>query len=172
VNCDVRDNSGPHRHTEVMDSLRHQSSIVISCSADDLYDMVADVTRMGEWSPICKACWWEEGGGPRLGATFTGRNEGPERTWETRSRVTAADRGQEFGWEVIEPPTHARWGYSFSPVDGGTEVTETWELPPEGSAFFADRFGATALEEITKRRETAEVGIERTLAAIKTSAET
>ena len=23
--------------------------------------MVSDVTRMGEWSPVCKACWWDEG---------------------------------------------------------------------------------------------------------------
>ena len=98
--------------------------------------MVADVTRMGEWSPVCTACWWDEGDGPHVGAKFTGRNERPERTWETRSEVVTADRGREFAWVVAEPPTRARWGYSFVAVDGGTEVTETWELPPEGSAFF------------------------------------
>ena len=32
---------------------------------------------MGEWSPICRACWWDEGGGPQVGAWFTGRNETP-----------------------------------------------------------------------------------------------
>ena len=30
--------------------------------------MIADVTRMGGWSPMCKACWWNEGDGPRVGA--------------------------------------------------------------------------------------------------------
>lgn len=55
--------------------------------------MVSDVTRMGEWSPVCRACWWDEGAGPRVGAWFTGRNELPERTWETRSVMVAAEPG-------------------------------------------------------------------------------
>lgn len=56
--------------------------------------MISDVTRTGEWSPVCKACWWDDGDGPWPGAWFTGRNELPERTWETRSQVVAADRGR------------------------------------------------------------------------------
>ena len=35
-----------------------------------------------------------------MGAWFTGRNEVPGRTWETRSKVVAADRGREFAWVV------------------------------------------------------------------------
>jgi len=83
-----------------MSSLRYSESIVVACPPEDLYDMVSDVTRMGEWSPVCKACWWDEGDGPRPGAWFTGRNELPERTWETRSQVVAADRGREFAFMV------------------------------------------------------------------------
>jgi hypothetical protein len=154
-----------------MDLPRQSDSIVIKRSAEDLYDMVADVTRMGQWSPVCTACWWDEGEGPNLGATFTGRNERPERTWETRSEVVAADPGREFAWVVVEPPTRARWGYSFVAVDGGTEVTETWELPPEGAAFFEARFGEDAAKEIGLRSDAAKHGIGATLAAIKGSAE-
>ena len=133
--------------------------------------MVADVTRMGEWSPVCKACWWDEGDGPKAGAKFTGRNERPERTWETRSEVLTADRGRRFDWVVVEPPTGARWGYSFVAVEGGTEVTETWELPPEGSAFFEKVFGENAAREIGIRSDGAKSGIESTLSAIKAAAE-
>ena len=53
-----------------------------------------DIARMGSWSPGCKECWWDEGAGPDVGSWFTGRNELPERTWETRGtpslRLTAA----------------------------------------------------------------------------------
>jgi hypothetical protein len=42
-----------------MGSLSYSESIVIACSTESLYDL--DVTRMGEWSPVCKACWWDEG---------------------------------------------------------------------------------------------------------------
>jgi hypothetical protein len=154
-----------------METVQRSGSIVINRSPEELYDLVADVTRMGAWSPICKACWWDEGAGPQVGAMFTGRNERPDRTWETRSEVVAADRGREFAWVVAQPPTRARWAYSFSPVDGGTQVTETWELPPEGSAFFEEMFGDEAPKEIAARRDAAESGIGETLAAIKAAAE-
>ncbi len=131
--------------------------------------MVSDVTRMGEWSPVCKACWWEEGDGPSVGAVFTGRNETPDRTWEMKNEVVAADRGKEFAWEV--QATHARWGYTFVPVDGGTEVTERWDLPAEGIAFFQERLGDDAPAAIADREQGAIAGMEETLAAIKEAAE-
>ena len=57
--------------------------------------MVSDVTRIGEWSPVCKACWWDEGSAAHVGDWFTGRNVLPDRTWETRSEVIVAKRGRE-----------------------------------------------------------------------------
>src|SRR6266568_4685493 len=129
-----------------MDNLYHSGSIVIARSPEELYDLVSDVTRMGEWSPVCKACWWDEGGDARVGAKFTGRNELPDRTWETKSEVVAADPGREFAFVV--QVTGTRWGYTFSPVDGGTEMTETWEFTPAGFAFFRERFGDDATAQI------------------------
>lgn len=32
-------------------------SIVVARDPAELYDLISDVTRMGEWSPVCKACW-------------------------------------------------------------------------------------------------------------------
>lgn len=52
---------------------------------------------------------------------------------------------------MVQPPTAARWEYSFVAKDGGTEVTETWELPPEGSVFFEKMFGDDAANEIDIR---------------------
>jgi Polyketide cyclase / dehydrase and lipid transport len=152
-----------------MDPLTHSESIVIARPPEEVYDMVSDVTRMGEWSPVCKACRWEEGDGPRLGAIFTGRNETPESTWETKNKVMAADRGKEFAWEV--QGTSARWGYTFASVDGGTEVTERWDLPAESVAFFEERFGGDAPAQIAVREQGAITGMKETLAAIKKAAE-
>jgi hypothetical protein len=152
-----------------MDPLTQSDSIVINRSPEEVYDMVSDVTRMGEWSPVCKACWWEEGDGPSVGAIFVGRNETPERTWEMKNKVVAAERGKEFAWEV--QGTHARWGYSFAPADAGAAVTEWWELPAEGIAFFQDMFGPDADAQISVREENAISGMKETLAAIKKAAE-
>lgn len=136
---------------------------------DELYALVLDVTRTGEWSPVCKACWWDDGDGPRAGAHFTGRNETSERTWETRSQVVAADPGREFAWEVNGGWVH--WGYTLEPEGDGTRLTEHWEFLPAGLAGFRERFGDAADQEIAKRSEAARTGIPETLAAIKRVAE-
>ena len=147
----------------------HAESIFIARSPEEVYDLVSDITRMGAWSPVCTACWWDEGAGPEVGAWFTGRNVLPERTWETRSEVVAAERGHEFAWVVGGSWT--RWGYRFAAVDGGTELTESWEFLPGGEARFAEHFGDRAAEQIANRYELARSGIPATLAAIKRDAE-
>jgi hypothetical protein len=152
-----------------MSSLRYSESVIVARSPESLYDMVSDVTRMGEWSPICKACWWDEGGGPRAGAWFSGRNETPERVWETRSQVVTAERGREFTFEVARG--WVRWSYTFTPVSEGTELTESWEFLPDGIAGFHQRYGDEAEAQIANRAEAARTGIPVTLAAIKKTAE-
>ena len=152
-----------------MSSLQYSESVVVARSPEALYDMVADVTRMGEWSPICTACWWDDGDSPRVGAWFTGRNELPERTWETRSQVVVADRGREFAFEVNGG--WVRWGYTFTPVESGTQVTESWEFLPAGITGFGGRYGDDADAQIANRTDAARRGIPVTLAAIKKTAE-
>lgn len=153
-----------------MPSLTQSASIVIARSPRDLYDMISDITRMGEFSPVCKACWWDAGAGPVAGAWFTGRNEAPGRDpWETRSQVMAADPGKEFAFAV--GGEWVRWGYTFEPVDGGTLVTESWQVLPAGVANFQRRYGDRAAEQLTDRYETARAGMPATLAALKRAAE-
>jgi hypothetical protein len=148
----------------------HSDSVVVGRPPHEVYELVADVTRMGEYSPVCAECWWDEGDGPRVGAHFTGRNVLPERTWETRSEVVAAEPGREFAGVV--GPQIARGGYTFTAVDGGTEVVESWELLPAADAIYAERFGADAVAAThADRYEQAVSGIPVTLAAIKRAAE-
>ncbi|OBF36281.1 polyketide cyclase [Mycobacterium sp. ACS1612] len=152
-----------------MSDLQMSESISVAVPPDELYALVSDVTRMGEWSPVCRACWWDDGDGPRVGAWFTGRNELPERTWETRCQVVAAEPGREFAWEVNNGWT--RWGYTFEPEGDGTRLTESWEFLPAGIAGFRERYGADAAAQIQSRTEAARTGIPATLAAIKKAAE-
>jgi hypothetical protein len=152
-----------------MDSLTHSGSIVVRSSPEALYDLVSDVTRTGEWSPVCTACWWDEGQSASVGAWFTGRNEVPGRTWETRSQVVAAERGREFAFLV--GGRLVRWGFTFAPVEGGTELTESWEFLPAGQELFAERYGEDAQRQIEDRTRAAHEGIPATLAAIQRIAE-
>ncbi|QZY52381.1 SRPBCC family protein [Leucobacter tenebrionis] len=147
------------------DSLTHADSILINATPEQVFAVVSDVTRTGEWSPVCEACWWDEGDGPRPGAFFTGRNVTPDRTWETRCEVTVCEAGRAFGWGVTEG--NVFWTYTMRPVGSSTELTESWEFTAKGQAFFAQRFGADAAAEVEKRRQAAQEGIPVTLRAMK-----
>ena len=147
------------------ESLTFADSIHIDADPATVYAAVSDVTRTGEWSPVCKECWWDEGEGPRVGAFFTGRNVTPDREWETRSQVTIADEGRAFGWSV--GPGRVNWAYRMEASGDGTLLTESWEFPPEGRAFFVERFGDDADAQIAQRTAAAHEGIPATLTAIK-----
>jgi hypothetical protein len=157
------------RQTLAVGDVKVSGSISVAAQPDKLYAMVSDVTRMGEWSPACRACWWEAGAGPEVGAWFTGRNETPDRTWEARCQVTAAVPGRKFGWEVYEGLAY--WEYNFESGDGGTRVTESWQFLPAGIAMFRERYGTEADVEFEQRRVAAKESITATLAAIKNAAE-
>jgi len=107
--------------------------IVIDATPQHLYDMVADLPRMGEWSPECQNVEWEDGAnGPAAGAMFVGHNRGGPfqlMRWSRHGRVVTADPGREFGFSTEEggrESTH--WRYRFEAVEGGTRVTESYEV--------------------------------------------
>jgi hypothetical protein len=152
-----------------MERLCHEESIVVAASPQGVYELVSDVTRTGEFSPVCKACWWDEGGGPRVGAWFTGRNEVPGRTWETRSLVVAATPGEEFAWCV--GGDLVRWGYRLREVPTGTLLTQTWDFLPAGLNLFQERYGVAAAAQIQDRTESALRTMPLTLQALKVAAE-
>jgi hypothetical protein len=148
-----------------MDSLTHSGSVVVLSSPEALYDLVSDVTRTGEWSPICTACWWDDGATAQVGDWFTGRNKVPGRTWETRSQVAVADRGREFAFLV--GGTLVRWGFTFQPTEVGTLLTEAWEFLPAGQQLFAERFGDDAQRQVEDRTRGAHESIPATLAVLE-----
>src|SRR3954454_4805501 len=103
-------------------------SIVVARPPEEVYEIVADLTRMGELSPVCTACEWEDATGPVVGAWFTGTNVNGDRQWQTRCRVAVAQPGVEFAFMnhgVVGNDGDIgliRWGYTFSPVaEGGTQ---------------------------------------------------
>lgn len=153
-----------------MTVLEFSDSVTVARDPEAVYALVSDVTRIGEWSPVCKACWWDDpAAGAVVGAWFTGRNVLPERTWETRSQVVAAEPGREFSWEVNDG--WVRWGFTIEPDGAGSRLTQHWRFLPKGLDGFRERFGADADAQIAQRSELALSGIPATLAAIKATAE-
>jgi hypothetical protein len=100
-------------------------SRLIDAPAETVYDLVSDVTRMGEFSPEnTGATWLGDDTGPVVGAKFKGTNRLGWLTWSTTPTVTAADRGRRFSFQV---PGRGgpRWTYEFEPTEAGVRVTES-----------------------------------------------
>ena len=148
---------------------RHQESIRIDRSPDELFDLISDVSLMGRWSPVCTGGSYDEDG-----EWFTGTNAMGDSTWETRCRVVAAERGSEFAFinHGLEGRVEmVRWGFELRPVaDGVTQVTQTWEvLPDYAEGLGLDEDGTRSVLDML--RDAALEGMPQTLAALKADAE-
>lgn len=144
----------------------------IEVTPEVIYDLVSDVTRMGEWSPECVACEWVDGAtGPVVGARFRGRNRHGLARWSNRPRVIAAERGREFGFVATDPLGRdmTRWTYRFDPTPTGTDVTESFEMVRSIPLYIrlTDRW----LMGVKDRKADLEANMQRTLAAIKVTVE-
>jgi hypothetical protein len=108
----------------------------IAASPEAVYAAVADVTRMGEWSPECHSCTWHDGfDGPALGASFDGHNRNGEHEWTTQCTIVEAEPGRAFAFECSMFDFHyANWGYRIEPTGSGCRVTEwTEDFRPESA---------------------------------------
>lgn len=141
----------------------------IEAPASKVYDMVADLTRMGEWSPETRKVTWLDGAtGPAAGARFKGTNRNGPSRWSTTCTIVAADPARELAWDVayLGMPV-ARWTYRFEP--DGTDactVTEAW-TDKRGLTMRLLAVGTFALNRAERNRE----GMEETLRRLKAAAE-
>jgi hypothetical protein len=105
-------------------------AIEVAAPPERLWRLIADVTRMGEWSPVCRRCEWIDGfDGADVGTRFIGHNrQGPVR-WSRVCEITTSDQGREFAFRTLLKGAEAtRWRYRFDPTQEGTRVTESYEV--------------------------------------------
>ncbi len=111
-------------------------TVRVDAPPSDVWDIVSNVTRIGELSPETFEAKWIDGStGPAVGARFAGhvKRNGRGPTYRTKCRVTACDpeRVFEFGVETMGNVLNT-WRYDLAPLDGGaaTEITESFRLTP------------------------------------------
>jgi len=107
-------------------------TVHMAAPPDRVWDLVSDVTRIGEFSPETFEARWTRGStGPEPGAWFKGhvRRNGVGPVYWTLCRVVACEPGREFGFAVMvgDRPVNT-WRYRLAPAGGGTDVTESFEL--------------------------------------------
>ncbi len=100
----------------------------IAAPAQQVWNMVSDLTRMGEWSPENEGARWLGGAtGPTVGAKFRGVNRNGKKRWSTAGTVVDAQPGGSLAFRVaaVGFPV-SEWRYRFESTTDGCRVTETW----------------------------------------------
>jgi hypothetical protein len=102
------------------------AAVDVSAPVDEVWAVVSDLTRMGEWSPECRRVLLV--GRPRagVGTRLLGINRRGAAVWPTLSRVVRHEPGRAVAWRVRE--SAATWSYELAPVEGGTRLTARREL--------------------------------------------
>ena len=141
----------------------------IAAPAGDVYALVSDVTRLGEWSPETTACRWLGGAtGPAVGARFRGTNRSGWRRWSTTCTVREAEPGRRFSFDVdLGPVPIARWTYELADDGDGCRVTERWSDRRAGWMVRTSPLATGVRDRVAHNRE----GMRATLAALRRAAE-
>ena len=108
-----------------------EASVEIAAPAGVVYDLIADVTRMGDRSPECYRCEWLDGAtGPQVGSRFKGHNRVGLIRWSTTCVVTAAAPGREFAFTVVsrQGREETQWRYLINGSENVTTVTESYQF--------------------------------------------
>jgi uncharacterized protein YndB with AHSA1/START domain len=148
--------------------IMNEATVTIAADPEQVWALVTDIRRMGEWSPEnIGGRWLGRAKGPALGARFIGFNAHGLIRWPTRCRVIECEPPDRFAFRVAE--SGMAWGWRLEPENGGTRLTQWRErvvpLNPIVKAFLATGV-------LGRDREALLVdGMHQTLGALKAHAE-
>lgn len=141
----------------------------MAASPDAVWALVADLSRMPEWSPENERLEWLGGATEAVvGARFRGTNRNGSKSWKGVGEITALEPGRMLDFTVSAGPFKiSDWSYSIESTDGGCRVTETWTDRRGSIMRTLSRFVTGVDDRPTHNSQ----GMETTLQRIATAAE-
>jgi uncharacterized protein YndB with AHSA1/START domain len=144
-----------------------EGSIEIAAPPAEVWALVSDLRRMGEWSPQCRKMK-VFGGEVKLGTRTLNLNGQGRLRWPTTAKVVAFEPGKKLAFRIVE--NRSIWTYDLEPTATGTRLTESRTTPRGISAF--SRLSTNAALGGTDQFEVGlGTGINTTLERIKAEAE-
>jgi uncharacterized protein YndB with AHSA1/START domain len=103
------------------------ATVDVDAPPAEVWRLVSDVTRMGEWSPECRKVLLVGARRPALGVRMVGINRRGPAVWPTLSRIVRFEPEREVAWRTRE--SGATWTYRLEPAGpGGTRLTGRRDL--------------------------------------------
>jgi uncharacterized protein YndB with AHSA1/START domain len=100
----------------------------VSATPEQVWKLVTDLPRMGEWSPENRGGTWVKGAtGAALGAHFAGKNKNGKKSWNTKVVVNACDEPRKFSFALtVMGANWCDWVFEIEPTASGSRVTHSW----------------------------------------------
>lgn len=109
-----------------------EASVTIDASIEDVWRVVVDVTRVGEWSGECVASGWVDGVAEAApGARFQGGNRRGRMRWTRLNEFDVVDPPHELVWHTVFTPMYrdsTEWRLRLRATEDGTELTESFRV--------------------------------------------
>lgn len=121
-------------------SLAVTVDLAVDAPATEVFDALADPTRVSEWSPECVHVAWADGAdAAEPGARFHGRNRAGDWEWDVTCEMIEVRRPETLSWIVhgfagdpLLPSSTWRYRLGARP-GGGTLITQSFRHGPGGS---------------------------------------
>ena len=133
---------GPRCCSRMVNQPIATGQVTVAAAPADVYRLVSDPTVMVRFAEeVYRVRWLDGARSAAVGVRFRGDNRNGLRRWWTICRITDADPGRRFAYEVRTPfwvPV-ARWQFDLSAVvDGCTVVESCWLRVPRWFGPVAD----------------------------------
>lgn len=112
--------------------MENRVEVTVDAGIDEVWEVVRDVTRVGEWSHECTgARWLGEADAPVPGARFRGRNRSGALRWGRICEVVSAEP-HELVWTTVPTALYrdsSEWRITLSEVaGGGTRISQQFRV--------------------------------------------
>lgn len=145
-----------------------EATIDISASPQQVWAVVADLKRMGEFSPQCRRMT-VLGGPVGVGTKTVNINRKGLLVWPSTAKVLTFEPGRELRFRVNENRTI--WSFVLEPIDGGTRIVQRREAPT-GTSKISKILINLAMGGADSFDDDMVVGMNATLAKLKNAVET
>ncbi|MEZ5116527.1 MAG: SRPBCC family protein [Candidatus Nanopelagicales bacterium] len=121
--------------------------VLVDATVQQVWDVVSDVTRVGEWSHECRGARWLGATHAALpGAQFRGRNRAGWAIWSRQCEIVAVDPPRELAWRTVPSrllPDSTLWRIELEAHGTQTRITQSFQvlLAP----WLLDRFFAAVI---------------------------
>ncbi len=106
-------------------------AVEVPATPAQVWTVLSDPTRVGEWSHECRAATWVDGSSvAAVGAKFRGDNQVRRFRWSRICTITELEPERLLSYRTSGgvPSDSTEWRFGLEPVGDGTRITQSFRI--------------------------------------------